>query len=70
MGSLAILYGWVMIFSSRRPGKNGGYPNFASDVSCVPAKGFLLKLMAARAGYRDVRLELPPHDGADSPLYS
>src|SRR5260221_11529084 len=20
----------------RRPGKNGGYPNFASDVSCVP----------------------------------
>src|SRR6266446_6195476 len=20
----------------KRPGKNGGYPNFASDVSCVP----------------------------------
>jgi hypothetical protein len=23
-------------FTFRRPGKNGGYPNFASDVSCVP----------------------------------
>jgi len=22
--------------SSKRPGKNGGYPSFASDVSCVP----------------------------------
>jgi hypothetical protein len=22
--------------AARRPGKNGGYPNFASDVSCVP----------------------------------
>jgi hypothetical protein len=35
MGLMRLMGHWSHR-SYKRPGKNGGYPNFASDVSCVP----------------------------------